>query len=812
MAKNTSSKEIGASFVQAIGDALGITRKEPTGGKRAYKSITSDKLKQIFTKDREQLEGKQKEFYDLIVDRIAQARMDSLKDWRVYGAIDEAWNVPFSQITPTIIRKIISSAKNPEDVRQQLKIWGLSEETLFTITVNDKKEKEYILNTDTFFRVFVPIVKAYVTARAGKIFNDLDNDPFFVYQPVHTTEAFELIGEILTNLIGRQMVENCGLKAVVKSAILHAIKYGWCITFPAEAWYYEEDFDDEGKTYTKKEGLRYNIPHPTRCAFDKTYRPATINSDTGCEWACYWDIMKYGSITREPYYNTDKVTYGKNWFDPQISHGYFQEMYPCVISPPDFVGGWTNNRQIESQRYTTNEKDKAVFVSNLFMKVIPKDWGLADVSTPVWIRFVVANDDTVIWAEPLPYCPLVYWSGDSDDGLSLNPSFALECLPWQDLVGNILMQHIITIRQNLMKVIRYDVRQVSESQIREIEAKHKDATACIWFPYDSMRQQAEGLNPAEMFQPINFQYQDTTQLISILNTVFNIMERALNMSAQELGTTAGHIQTAEEVRIINQNTSGRVQYIETFIYDAIAAMKRQLYEASLEFMDEEFAAEVNAVPLPKLDMLREALGFKFTWPPYRGKIVVSGDKRKLSVGGFLSSREGNTRLASPQTAQVMLQTIQAVVGQPELAQKIGVEWFVAMFNRIARMMGAPDDFEIKISPEAGTLAQMQMLAGQLQQMSQQIAQGAAQMAAQQTAPAIQQQSAAISQIAAKVGEIEKALGALAQQNNQIDQAQAEQINQIAQAVKNLGTIITAASNAPASPPEAPMVQMPMPPQ
>jgi hypothetical protein len=47
----------------------------------------------------------------LIRDRVKDGKRMSLKDWRVYHAIDIAYNAAFEQITPTLIGRLLSKSR-----------------------------------------------------------------------------------------------------------------------------------------------------------------------------------------------------------------------------------------------------------------------------------------------------------------------------------------------------------------------------------------------------------------------------------------------------------------------------------------------------------------------------------------------------------------------------------------------------------------------------------------------------------------------------------------------------------------------------
>lgn len=780
-----------------------------------YKRIgfTPDDLKSKFTQEGGPKPGTPlKKLTDLIRSRVYDGRTQSLRDYRIYAAIDEAYNISQKQITPTIIGRILDPNRrlSLEQIQKELKDWGLSEDTLFTEVRDEKGVASKMLNRETFWKVFCPLVKSYVTIRQAKLFNDRDNSPYLSYEPARSIEGDDLLARIITQLV-EKMVNQYGYRAVFRQALLQSLKYAIALVFPAEAWHTNAQVDDDGKEFNEKEGLRYNIPHPTRMAWDRTYRPSTFNTDTGCEWALYWRLIRYGDVLNNScYWNTDKVTYGTNWFNPAYSGSYFTEIYPCTFAPPADTSTWgKENREISATRYNANsDHDKALFVTDLFCKLKPNQWGLGDYKHDVWFRFVVASDDSVIWAEPLPYTPVMFLGYDADENSTISPSMALEVIPWQDLVGNVLSQHMLTVRQNLMKVIPYDSDQLSKADIKEIECASKEAVSVCWFPYSARKARAGQVDPKSMFTPINLGYQDTTSLITTINTIFNIMERLLVMSASETGSTAAHVQTAEEIRVTTNNTSTRVQYTDSFVEDFFTAWKKQLFDASRAFMDDEFTVELSNLSDDGKKALTD-LGFEVTEKGGR-RSSITGKKAKLSLYSFIAAREGKNRTNNPAIAQVILQTVQAVAGNQLLAQKVPAEQLIAMMNRAAHLAGAPEDFKIEVNPDADQQAQMQALAEQVQQMAKQIQEGAVQQATdtigKQVGPALQQVQQQTQEVAAQEQQAQQEVGQALQQQQAAIQQQQEQINQMAQAMQKLNAILQQAAQPP-QPQE--MMQAPM---
>lgn len=734
----------------------------------------------------------------LIRDRVKDGRRLSLKDWRVYHAIDLAYNAPFHQITPTLIGKILAGDRRlkPEEIIKELETLGLSESTLFTEIQHPTKptEKIKVLNRETFHKILVPIVKSVINARESKLFDDRNNNPFLSYSPQRQNEEYKAVGDIVTNLV-EGITTAYGLKAVVRAAIHQSLKYSFALAVPAEAWHYEKDITEDGEEYTRKEGIRYNIPHPTRCAIDPNYRPSTINTDTGCEWYEYWNLNRFGSIDSNPeFYNKERISYGQCWFGGDNDY-YFKHVYPCTMEHPIPVQEWSNTREKDATIYTSNDYDKAVFKTDLFMKLIPAQWGLGDYKYNLWFRFVVANDDVVIYAQPLPYSPGLYMGSDADDSTSSKcAGLGLEAIPWQDLVGNVLSQHLLAVKQNCTKVITFDKTQLTEAKIREIEARSKESQNIVWIPINPREQRVGQQETQDMLNVLKLPYTDTAPIINTISQVFNIMERALGMSAQEVGSIAGHIQTAEEVRTTSQNTSARLDYIGTFVDEFLDAMKRQIYVGFQNFGDEEFVVQVNGVEQEMADKLNKKYGFSFE---KTGKDIhtVTGNASKLSVDAFISSREGKTRLNQPQIAQTLMQTIQILGANQDLAGRLGPEWFAKQIDRITKLAGGPEDFEVKLSPEATTVVEMKKLMESLQQYSKQITDAATQQA---TAGATQ---AITSQVAPVIQKTEQEIEGAKQTADQAGEMGVELHKKIEGIEKTLAQLIKLATQAPPEPPQ-----------
>lgn len=234
------------------------------------------------------------------------------RDYRLYKAMDWAYDQPFYQISYTQLKGLISNKPDDKKVLETVKQWGLSH--LVSDMYNqdgspccgpDGKSKKAI-NLPVFTNVFVPIVMAYATIRWAKLYNDRNTIPHFKYEPVQFTKENRLRCEIVTQAVQRQS-SWFDYPADTKQTILQTLMYGFCINFPREAWFVEHQLNESNEKKVVREGLRFTMPHPSRTYYDQYHRLSTLNSNSGCSYAGYWELQKYQDVNNHPlYWNQDK--------------------------------------------------------------------------------------------------------------------------------------------------------------------------------------------------------------------------------------------------------------------------------------------------------------------------------------------------------------------------------------------------------------------------------------------------------------------------------------------------------------------------
>jgi len=526
--------------------------------------------------------------------------------------------------------------------------------------------------------------------------------------------------DVMTTQMGYRMAE--------RDSIFQMLQYGIALNFPMERWYTEEQLGADDKPEIVKEGIRWAIPHPSKMYYDLAHRTSTLNTDTGCEYAGYWDVMRWRDVrTNKNYFNTDKVSYGpsdwiSNYWNP------YNTLYPCQMSFPSLAspGSGDLDRQKQVSLYSTADDDKATIVAPHFEKLIPSDWGLGDYGYPMWFRFVMGHTDTVIFVEPLCYRPTSYYGYDADTNRSLNASLSLELLPWQDMLGNYLSQLLYSIKKNLASVTFYNQEIVTEDDIRQINSPDEAVYRGLMFIGRSKRELSWQQNTTEeAFNSISFPKHNIQEITLGITTMLSLMERMLGFSAQEVGQPAVHEQSATEITTIHGNSTVRLDHTRSFVEDGMNARKRSLYDGMMAYSDDDIFAQIGEINEQTRKDLA-ALGFEVEEEavPGRTKAGVRGTKKSLDIDGFTSNREGGKRINNVQIAAAMIKMFETVLAQLLLVQAMGLPQIADMLNLVFEYAGMPREYKITVKdvPAGEQQGQQEDLMKQLAAISQKVAQ------------------------------------------------------------------------------------------
>lgn len=661
-------------------------------------------------------------FKTRMADRIQEAvnGNTSSPDYRVFLAIDRTLDSPFFAQSYSLFTGLLQNKWDSKKVLSTLQEWGMGQWIKRRCgcgggctNLNSCTLVEKVADIPTFFEVDFPIALAYKRIRVARLYNDRNLTPLLPYYPLVNTPEERLRCQLLTQRVqiqGQQMNH----KAVLRQLIDQSTGYGTCVLFPREAWYADEQPTEETKgtgkkqkrvKRTVKEGIRYEHPHPSRMYYDLAYPAYTLNSDTGCQHAGYWSLVRYGDVMENSeYWNTKDITYGADSFRiTDTNRIFFETVYPCTMQFPSCDGerGRTD-REERLQTYTRAEKDKALLLTNHFERLNPmRDLGLKNkdgegYDGDVWFRFNVAANETVIFAEPLAYRPTV-WSGyDADANRYRNPSIVLETIPAQDMIHNLFSQAILQAKNNLANVSFVNTDAISDTYIEQIEnLGEKVYRRPILIPFSRHESRSMAEEKQDAIIPLQLQRMPINDLLVLVKGILDLLDRTLVMSSQELAADATHEISATESTQKAQSTSTRLTYTGSYIDDAIYAWQVQLHDAGMAHWDDEIFAEVALQEEATDKKALEKLGFKIESLNENDRTAgVRGSKKSLDVTQFTVRRDAADRIKNVQVAAQMVQLFQAFSQNPILIQAIGTGQVVKVFNEIASIAGLPRDFRL----------------------------------------------------------------------------------------------------------------------
>lgn len=628
--------------------------------------------------------------------RIQAGRDLNFQRYKIYHALDQALDVSFKQVEPTLIRAIAN--KDEQYIESCCKAWSLRMDEMWVSAKDPKTGKSLRkLNIPAFFEIFIPLSRAYLTIRWAKIMDGLYRTPLMSFYPTLNDEKTRLKCKIVESRIER-MSEEYGYFQVWRQCVLQMLHYGTCLQFPVEEWHKESQEDDKGEAHIVREGLRYHMPHPARMYIDENHRASTINSDTGCEFAGYWRVMRYKDIRENPnFWNKDKVSLGPvDWWSPNSN--FFQTIYAgCAMSFPSWQkpGSLDREGKMVDSNYTETWDDKAVQITEHYDKLIPADYGLGDYKYPVWFRFVVAGYDTIIYAVPVPYTPPIYWGYDPDENRDMNTSLTLETMAFQDHLSNLFQQYLISIRQNLDNITFINTDIVGEDWIDKIESKksllHKLRN---FFPFSSIKHRRMQVDKADAFYSHRFPPLNTQDCVLAMKMILDMVERVLVMSSQEVGAAATHEQSAAEQKFIHSSTSTRLAFTSMGADQAIEAQKRQLYDALMQYGQDEFYAELPFTKKITPELLK-SLGF--TWndkDPHSddAKLVVKVPKTAIDIDSFTSMRHKKSKSEDLEAALALSNALATWLSSP-LGPAIGADQAIKIIKIIGELAGFPQEFQ-----------------------------------------------------------------------------------------------------------------------
>ena len=702
---------------------------------------THDRLREIFTEKDESTDNFRirAKFEDYIESRVRQGIFHSAKNSNLFMSVDLAWDsLPINKSTIPLLQ-YAQGKISIEDTAECLEGIGTAEQFC---EYNEEGALKSI-NLLRLYEVSVNIIRSYVTRRVAAQVSRFSNlFPYFKYEPRGTSAEDKLRADVLSQRV-EMMCDQFNYRHLFAQGIRDMFMYGFVLMFPESAWtrattWRQNKTKPEGiESYVCREGVDFVKPHPTRIMHDQSKPLADINTDNGPDWVGYWDVLKYGDICDNPgYWNTEDISFNSNLFGAYDSYKEFFSYYldPESMRFPTRKSEFAmqNDRTANTGVYGSEDEDKGIFLSHYFCKINPAEEGIGDYPHDVWMKMVVASDNTVLHAEFLPSIPAIYGGLNQNDARMVNISVAHELMPFQDQMNNIMNKMLHDMKISMMKIFAIDQDALDDdvkAYIQDAMAEGTMYTKPHALFYSGAKMADLGLNAkdfvsvvevqSEMQASVNQAIQSTTQLL-------NLVERLLILSPQELGQPAPREISATEVTEIATTTQAIYSFISEGIDELRAGAKKMLFEHLVSCSSEEFRVPVQGRYTK--DIVKNA-GFQEA--PYGSSTEYLNPQAKRTVIGTpdillheynFSSRDGAERAVNTQSAQTLAGLLQQVVSVQPIMQAVGTEKVLEIMNEIFRLSGAAYDLNVETdSQEDMSLANAQFVE-QLKQTVPQITQ------------------------------------------------------------------------------------------
>jgi hypothetical protein len=740
---------------------------------------TRDRLRQFFTAklpsvtqqqdmDKKELKAlrkdveNRKKFEQMVSAWFQEHVVYSLKNHTLFSAVDLAWDsVPINrQIYP-----LLQYAQGRIDVTRAAQDLAKVPGGESYVKKNDSGQ---VVGVDLpkFTEMNVNLIRSVITRRVAAQDSKYDLWPWFRYEPRSTTQVGKLRGDLASQRMDI-MADQYDYRHFQTQIIRNMLLYTTAVAFPRAAW--ERDvqvvkasydpalaYDVDSvtgekklrkKTVTVREGISWVSPHPSRIFYDNQYPLTSLNSDTGCEYVGFWDVLRWGDIASNPdYFNRDCVGFSSNtaaWFSQYWM--YFNQYFDRII-PPNIPNdpSDSNDRKLNIGLYTREMNDVATFFTHVWVKVVPRQWRWGNYPNPIWVHLKVAGDHTVVYADIMPSSPAAVASFNSNDNRLTNISLAHELMQFQDQLTNLYSELLETIKADLFRVaiLNEDVFPDTKEGKEVLAEFKKQMKGRAYYSEPVLLcaslEKLGSLMGRQVTADMVFQVvrsspnTQITALFQAITHVVNMAERLMVMSAHEQGQAASHELTATESSQIGGSTETMYAFISKPVDEFRGAQKRICFDSVM-------ASGEDMVELPVSNRYPDAIiskaGFEVKDKDEddpTGIKLVYGSKYSLIHDFIFTSRDGGNRSANSQSAQVLVQLMQAIFAaappvQNAILSAMGKSKVFEVFNNIFRLADAGVDLKLSVRPGEGDnllVEDDQQVMGIINQLAQHVKQDA----------------------------------------------------------------------------------------
>jgi hypothetical protein len=713
-------KEIFTADPEGLSDGAPVSTpdQKPAFGEEGEQA---DPASQVATYPKDPRPGQIRKFFE---DRIA-ARLDegierSMAAFRVYQAADLAMDGPIISRVQVPLQLLAQGYINVDSCAKEIE--ALSPELSSELFERDAKGSVIKVNTPKLWEISHNLVHSLVTRRVASVSTPIrQRHPLMKYDSRTGAKTGQLKADLMTQF-AEKMSDDYGYRHEVEQIARRVSLYTHHIEFISRPWDVAKaklrvrkpktgadgvgGSDYETKEVILKEGLEFVGPHPRQVFWDTEQPLAKINQDLGPSYIGYWDMSRIGSVRTNPdFWNRDQIEYdGGTWDLMTGNRSYFEMYYKQAIAVAYDESrriSLGNDRLANIGKLSQAPDDTPITFAYYFEKLNPKQWGIADYDYDVWIRFIVAGNRTVVWADVCGCTPAIYYGFNEDDSKVLSPSFATAVIPYQDQISNFLSQLLEIQHQGLLRLYSMNVDGMTKEQIEEVEnalqAKQYTQARSIILKYSAEAMRNMGVEPArqhaERVKAVEISTSEKTSEIfrSIMN-LLSMAERLLFFSPQELGQVAPREISATEANIVNNTTLGIRDFHSIGLEEGFDAKKRIIHEAACAFASDTFE-------LPTLSSYSratvQAAGFTIVGidsdgdyqTAKSGRFTLAGTVQDLVHNYSFTSRDGTERVPSQAVAQASVQLLDVIGKYPMLAQAMSVEQGTDLINGVSRTLG-----------------------------------------------------------------------------------------------------------------------------
>lgn len=663
-------------------------------------------------------------FEKLIGNRLMENINFSLRNHDIYSSVDLAWDsTPINKTT----YPLMLYAQGKLDLGGCATALCALPQSDRYVTKNDKGMVTAI-NLPKFLDVNVNLIRSFITRRLAAQSNKYNNlYPHYKYESRSTSLVGKLRADIMSQ-VADIMADQFDYKHHEVQVYRDTFLYARSIDFMRCSWETEkqwiQDHSDEAmeivredgkaeikkKSVTVREGVSFINPHPTRTFWDNAYPLSSINTDTGCEYMGYWDVVRYRDVEDNPmYWNRSNISFSSNIVTLFSTYASYFTQYYCTIKPPTLQIDLSalNDRKNNIGIYAGNMADTSLILANYFCKIEPVKWGIGSYPYPVWLRIVVAGENTAIYAEFMPTCPGCYCGLNENDNRQINISVAHELMSYQDQMTNLQSYLMQCIRADNIKVLVIDTDTATPEAIKLFRAQitgrdYNSATTVL----EVSRSKLEELkmSPERVVSLVETKSTAIDVIFRAMIQLLQMVERLMALSPQEQGQPAPREISATETNLI----AGTTESVYAFISDAFdeyrAAKKRLLYNAYLARGNQNFRVPVESRYTKKTI---EAAGFEVVEGDEETLLGTEFEARRHTIIGsknglihdyIFTSRDGAERPSNSQAAQTMVQLL-SILQAPALVEAVGKEKLYEIVNEIFRLSGSGTDLKLEVEED-----------------------------------------------------------------------------------------------------------------